>query len=66
MQIINKRYGELRVISFILPLVHREIMLIIIPSEFSFAMTISENLQTQWDEYSGPARTAYHWEVQII
>ena len=66
MQVINRSYNKFRVISFILPLVHREIMLIIIPSEFAFAMTISENLQMQWDEYSGPARTAYHWEVQII
>ena len=59
-----KTYGDFMVISYII--FNRDFRLIIAPMDFTFSLSISENLVTQWDIYSGSARTAYHWHVQLI
>ena len=65
MIITNKSYNTFRVISFIIPFVYRHFILIIQPGQFTFALTISQSLE-RWDIYNGPAKTDYHWHIQII
>ena len=35
--------------------------LMIIPSYFAFILNVTENLQTQWNEFNGPPRIPYHY-----
>jgi hypothetical protein len=58
----DKRYPDepnYRVISGIL--FNRDFTLIIIWSKLQLHLSISENLQTQWNELEGPAKTAFNY-----
>jgi len=47
------------VISVIL--FNRDFHLMIIPSYFAFILNVTENLQTQWNEFNGPPIIPYHY-----
>jgi hypothetical protein len=67
----NKYYGydekypresNYRVISAIL--FNRSFHLILIWSKLQFVLSVSENLQTQWDELNGPPKKkTYHFKI---